>query len=245
MDHMLTEEQIEVKRTIRDFAENEIRPSVAARDESSEFPAEICRKLADLGFMGVNTPEHLGGAGMDTVTYSIVIEELSRVDPSVGVIVSVNNSLVCYPLEKFGNKEQNEKWLRPLAEGKLLGAFCLTEPESGSDAAALKCTAVRDGKEWVLTGTKSFITNGDTADVYIVFARSEKGSEKAHGVSAFIVPSNVKGVRKGAREKKMGIRSSDCIELNFEEVRVPASEMLGPEGQGFKAAMASLDAWRA
>ncbi len=244
MDHLLTEDQLEVKRTIREFAEHEIKPSVAARDESGEFPTEICRKLGELGFMGVNTPEALGGAGMDAVTYSIVIEELSRIDPAVGVVVSVNNSLVCYPLEKFGTTDQQRKWLRPLAEGRLLGAFCLTEPEAGSDAAAVKTTAVRDGQEWIINGTKSFITNGDSAQVYIVFARSEKGSEKARGVSAFIVPSDLPGVQKGVHEKKMGIRSSDCIEINFQDVRIPADYLLGPEGQGFKVAMGSLDSGR-
>ncbi|MBU0508146.1 acyl-CoA dehydrogenase family protein [bacterium] len=244
MDHLLTEEQLEVKRTIRDFAENEIRPSVAARDESGEFPAEICKKLGELGFMGINTPEEFGGAGMDAVTYAVVVEELSRVDPSVGVIISVNNSLICYALEKFGTAEQQEKWLRPLAEGTMLGAFCLTEPEAGSDAAAVKCTAKRDGKEWVLSGTKSFITNGDSADMYVVFARSEKGSRNAHGVSAFLMAADTPGIRKGKHEKKMGIRSSDCIEIQFEDARIPAANLVGEEGEGFKVAMAALDSGR-
>ncbi|MDD5089079.1 MAG: acyl-CoA dehydrogenase family protein [bacterium] len=244
MDHLLSEDQLEVKRAIREFAENEIRPSVAARDESGEFPAAICRKLGELGFMGVNTPVQYGGAGRDAVTYAIVVEELSRVDPSVGVIVSVNNSMICYPLEHFGTAEQRAVWLRPAAEGKLLGAFCLTEPDAGSDAAALTTSATRDGAVWVLSGTKSFITNGDSAQFYLVFARSEKGSQNARGVSAFLVPSDSPGVRKGKREKKMGIRSSDCIELQFEDVRVPAGNLLGQEGEGFKVAMTSLDSGR-
>jgi butyryl-CoA dehydrogenase len=244
MDHLLTDEQLEVKAAIREFAEKEIRPSVAARDESGEFPAAICRQLADLGFMGMNTPEPLGGAGMDTVTYAVVVEEISRVDPAVGVVVSVNNSLICYPLEKFANTEQNTKWLKPLAGGELLGAFELTEPSSGSDAAALKTTAVRDGNEWVLNGTKSFITNGRSANVHLVFARTDKNVDKARGVTAFIVPAETRGLRIGANEKKMGIRSSDCVEVNLEDVRVPAANLLGREGEGFKIAMVALDCGR-
>lgn len=244
MDHLLSEQQLEVKRTIREYAEQEIKPTVAARDESGEFPAAICKQLGELGFMGVNTPEEMGGAGMDTVTYALVIEEISRVDPSVGVIVSVNNSLVCYPLEKFGTPEQQQKWLRPLAGGSLLGAFALTEPNAGSDAAAITTTAVRDGGEWVLSGTKSFITNGKSAGVHIVFARSEKGSKKARGVSAFLVPADARGFSTGAPEKKMGIRSSDCVEVQLDDVRIPAANLLGMEGDGFKVAMTSLDSGR-
>jgi butyryl-CoA dehydrogenase len=244
MDHLLTEQQLDVKQAIRDFAENEIRPSVAARDQSSEFPTEICKKLGELGFMGVNTPERFGGAGMDAVTYAIVVEELSRVDPSVGVVVSVNNSLVCYPLEKFGNAEQQEKWLRPLAEGKLLGAFALTEPASGSDAAALEATAERKGGEYILNGTKAFITNGRSADVHIIFARTNKAVDQARGISAFIVPAGSKGLSLGPNEKKMGIRSSDCVPVILEDVHIPAANLLGKENEGFKIAMTSLDSGR-
>ncbi len=244
MDHLLTEQQLEVKATVRAFAEAEIRPTVAQRDETSEFCWPAVKKLAELGFMGVNTPEKFGGAGMDAVTYAIVIEELSRVDPAIGVVISVNNSLVCYPLEKFGNPAQQEQFLRPLAAGKLLGAFCLTEPESGSDAAALQCTAVRDGDQWVLNGTKAFITNGMTADVFIVFARTDKSKDKAKGISAFIVPSKAPGIKLGANEKKMGIRSSDCCMVVLEEVRVPAENLLGKEGDGFKVSMTALDSGR-
>lgn len=244
MDHLLTEQQLDIKRAVREFAEKEIRPSVASRDESGEFPAAIVRQLADLGFLGMNTPENFGGAGLDTVSYTIMIEELSRVDPSVGVIASVNNSLVCYPLEKFGNPEQRETWLKPLAEGRLLGAFCLTEPESGSDAAALKTTAVRRGDLYVLNGTKAFITNGDNADVHIIFARTDKSAEKAKGVSAFLVPADSKGLKIGVHEKKMGIRSSDCVEVNLQDVSVPAANLLGKEGEGFKIAMSALDCGR-
>jgi alkylation response protein AidB-like acyl-CoA dehydrogenase len=244
MDYLLTEQQRDVKTAVREFAEGEIRPNVAARDESSEFPGDIVRRLGELGFMGVNTPEQFGGTGMDTVSYAVMIEELSRVDPSVGVIASVNNSLVCYPLEKFANAEQQEKWLRPLAAGKLLGAFCLTEPESGSDAAALKTAASRDGDAYVLNGTKAFITNGAYANVYIVFARTDKTAENARGISAFIVPAGTKGIQIGVREKKMGIRSSDCVEINFQDVRASAADRLGKEGEGFKIAMSALDCGR-
>jgi len=243
MDHLLTEEQLEVKRIIRDFSETEIKPSVAERDESGEFPTEIIKQLGELGFMGVNTPERLGGSEMDAVTYAIVIEELSRVDPSVGVIISVNNSLICYALEKYGSPEQHEKWLKPLAQGKKLGAFCLTEPEAGSDAAAIAMTAVLDGDEFVLNGSKAFITNGKHADVYIVFAVTDK-SKGAKGISAFLVPADLKGVERAPKEKKMGIRSSDCCMVNFEDVHIPASNMLGAEGKGFSVAMTALDSGR-
>ncbi len=244
MDHLLTEQQLDVKKSVRDFAESEIRDSVAKRDETSEFAWPVIKKLGELGFMGVNTPEKYGGAGMDAVTYAIVIEELSRVDPSVAVAVSVNNSLVCYPLEKFANAAQFEQWLKPLAAGKLLGAFCLTEPESGSDAAALQTTAVKDGNEWVLNGTKAFITNGMTADVMIIFARTDKSREKAKGITAFIVPAKAKGLKLGANEKKMGIRSSDCCMVVLEDVRIPAENQLGKENDGFKIAMTALDSGR-
>ncbi len=245
MDHLLTEQQLEVKQAIREFAEQEIKPSVAARDESSEFPGEICKKLGELGFMGVNTPEPLGGSGMDTVTYSIIVEELSRIDPAVSVIVSVNNSLICYPLEKFGSPQQQEEWLKPLAQGQMLGAYCLTEPGSGSDAAALSTVAVRDGDAWVLNGTKQFITNGQMADMYILFARTSKeGKDNAKGITAFIVPANAKGVRRGPNEKKMGIRSSDCCAVILEDCRVPDKYRLGKEGEGFKIAMVALDSGR-
>jgi len=244
MDHLLNEQQLEVRQAIRDFAEQEIRPTVAARDASGEFPGDIVKKLGELGFMGVNTPEEFGGAGMDTVTYCIVVEELSRVDPAVAVIVSVNNSLVCYPLEKFATPKQCEEWLKPLASGKMLGAFCLTEPGSGSDAAAISTTAVKNGNDWIINGTKQFITNGQMSDAYLIFARTEKSADKAKGVTAFIVPRDAKGLRRGPNEKKMGIRSSDCCAIIFEDVRLSDAYRLGKEGDGFKIAMIALDSGR-
>ncbi|MBK6910506.1 MAG: acyl-CoA dehydrogenase family protein [bacterium] len=243
MDHLLTEQQLEVKKVIREFAEAEIRPTVAHRDDKSEYPAAIAKKIGELGFMGVNTPESLGGAGMDTVTYAIVIEELSRVDPAVGVIVSVNNSLVCYPLQKFGTPDQHARFLKPLAEGQRLGAFCLTEPGAGSDASGLTMSAVKDGNDYILTGEKAFITNGLMADTYIVMARTDK-AQKAKGISAFIVEGDAPGFRRGANEKKMGIRSSDCCMIILDECRVPAANLIGKEGDGFKVAMTALDSGR-
>ncbi len=243
MDHLLSEQHLDVKRVIREFAEKEIAPTVAIRDERSEFPREIVKKIGELGFLGVNTPENMGGAGMDAVTYAIVIEELSRIDPSVGVVVSVNNSLVCYPLQKFGNADQIERYLKPLAEGKKLGAFCLTEPGAGSDASGLSMSAVKDGDHYVLTGEKAFITNGIIADTFIIMARTDK-TQRAKGISAFIVDDTTPGFRRGANEKKMGIRSSDCCMIILDECRVPAANLIGKEGDGFKVAMTALDSGR-
>lgn len=243
MDHLFSEQHLEVKRVIREFAEQEIAPTVAQRDEKSEYPREIVKKIGELGFMGVNTPESMGGAGMDAVTYAIVIEELSRIDPSVGVVVSVNNSLVCYPLQKFGSPAQIDKYLKPLAEGKRLGAFCLTEPGAGSDASGLTTSAVKDGDHYVLSGEKAFITNGIIADTFLVMARTDK-TQKAKGISAFIVEDGFPGFRRGPNEKKMGIRSSDCCMIILDDCRVPAENLVGKEGDGFKVAMTALDSGR-
>ena len=243
MDHLHTEEQRKFRQTVREFAETEIRPTVAERDRSSQFAADIIKKLGKLGWLGVNTPPHFGGAGKDAISYSIVIEELSRVDPSIGVVASVNNSMICYPLEKFGSPDQQKQWLIPAASGEIIGAFCLTEPEAGSDAANQQTFAQREGDCYIINGTKNFITNGKTAAVYIVFAQTDH-AKGAKGITAFIIPSSAEGVRTGVKEKKMGIRSSDCCSVILEDVKVPISDRLGEEGDGFKVAMSALDSGR-
>ncbi|MFH1010775.1 MAG: acyl-CoA dehydrogenase [bacterium] len=243
MDHLLTEDQKMIRRTIREFAAERIQPGAAERDEKEEFPAEILRELGELGFMGISTSEKYGGAGLDTVSYMLVMEEISRVDASVAITISVNNSLLCYPLEKFGTEEQKQKWLVPAASGKILGAFCLTEPEAGSDAASVKTTAIRNGNTYVINGTKSFITNGQSCDLYHLFAVTDK-TRGVRGMSAFLIPRDAEGVKVGKKERKMGIRASDCCSVVFEDVRVPIENRLGDEGMGFKIAMTALDSGR-
>ncbi len=243
MDHLLTEDQKMVRDTIREFAADQIAPGAADRDEKEEYPAEILKKLGELGFMGVNTPERYGGAGMDMVSYFLVVDEISRADASAGVVISVNNSLICYPLEKFATEQQKQKWLIPAASGKMLGAFCLTEPDAGSDAANLKTTARRDGDDYVINGTKSFTTNGQNADFYILLASTDKAAT-TKGITAFLVPRDLEGVQPGKKEKKMGIRGSDCCPVVYDNVRVPVENRLGEEGNGFKIAMTALDSGR-
>ena len=243
MDHLLTEDQKMVRDTIREFAADQIAPGAADRDEKEEFPTEILKKLGELGFMGVNTPERYGGAGMDMVSYFLVVDEISRADASVGVVISVNNSLICYPLEKFASEQQKQKWLKPCASGKLLGAFCLTEPDAGSDAADLRTTAKRDGDVYVINGTKSFITSGQNCDFYIVLAATDR-TAGVKGITAFLVPRDLEGVQPGKKEKKMGIRGSDCCPVVYDNVRVPVENRLGEEGDGFKIAMTALDSGR-
>jgi len=243
MDHLLTEDQKMVRRTIREFAAEKIQPGAAERDEKEEFPAEILKQLGELGFMGVTTSERYGGAGLDMVSYTLVIDEISQADASVGLIISVNNSLICHPLEKFGREEQKQKWLVPAASGKMLGAFCLTEPDAGSDAANIQTMAEPDGKGYVINGTKNFITNGQNCDLYLLFAATDR-AKGVGGISAFIVPRNTEGLRAGAKERKMGIRSSDCCSIVMEDVRVPVENRLGDEGMGFKIAMTALDSGR-
>jgi butyryl-CoA dehydrogenase len=239
----LTEEQRMIQDTAREFARKEVLPKAAELDENSRFPEELIRQMAELGFMGIAVPEEYGGAGMDNVCYAIAMEEISRACASTGVIMSVNNSLACDPILKFGSEEVKREYLVPMASGKTLGCFGLTEPGAGSDAGSQKTTAVRDGDFYVVDGTKNFITNAPQADTCILFAMTDKA--KAHkGITAFVVDMKSKGVSLGKHEKKMGIRASATSSIIFEEVRVPAKNRLGNEGDGFKVAMHTLDGGR-
>jgi butyryl-CoA dehydrogenase len=239
----LPEDVQSVREMVRDFAESEILPIAAKLDETHEFPAETTKRMAELGLLGMFVPEQWGGAGMSCLAYVVAIEELSRVCASHGVIASVNNSLVCYPLMAYGNDDQKKRFLTPLAKGELLGAYCLTEPAAGSNAANQRTTAVRDGDDWVLNGTKIFITNAGPADVFITYAMTEKalGSK---GISAFIVPADTKGVRKGKLEHKLGIHASDTREIYFENARVPNANLLGEYNKGYTVALATLGGGR-
>ncbi len=243
VDFEFTEEQAMIRDAAREFADKELAAGAAERDEKEQFPFEQIRKMAELGFMGMMVPEDSGGAGMDTVSYVLALEEISRADASAGVIMSVNNSLVCWGLERFGNDEQKEKYLKPLASGKKLGAFCLSEPEAGSDAVNQRTTAVRDSGHYVLNGTKNFITNGANADILLVMATTDK-SRGAKGVSAFIVEKSFPGVMVSKKEHKLGIRSSDTAQITFQDCRVPADNIIKEEGFGFKFAMMTLDGGR-
>jgi alkylation response protein AidB-like acyl-CoA dehydrogenase len=243
VDFEFTDEQAMIRNAARDFADKELAAGAAERDEKEQFPSEEIKKMAELGFMGMMVPEEAGGAGMDTVSYVLALEEISRADASAGVIMSVNNSLVCWGLEKFGNDMQKEKYLKPLASGKTLGAFCLSEPEAGSDAVNQRTTAVRDGDIYILNGTKNFITNGANADVLLVMATTDK-SKGAKGVSAFIVDKSFPGVIVSKKEHKLGIRSSDTAQITFQDCRVPKENVIKEEGFGFKFAMMTLDGGR-
>ncbi len=243
MNFDFTEEQISIRDAARDFAENEIAPSAVERDMNAEFPREIIAKLGELGFMGMMVSPDWGGSGMDTVSYVLAIEEISKHDASVGVIMSVNNSLVCYGLEKWGSEYLKEKYLKPLASGKMLGAFCLSEPEAGSDATHQRTEAVRSGDHFILNGMKNWITNGVNADVYFLQAMTDK-SKGYKGISTFIIDKNTEGLEVGKKEDKLGIRSSDTCTLGLNNVKVPAENILGEEGIGFKIAMQTLNGGR-
>ncbi|MDN3018115.1 acyl-CoA dehydrogenase [Paenibacillus sp. BSR1-1] len=242
MNLTFTEEQEMMRKMVRDFAENEIAPFIE-KMEKGEFPREVLRKMGELGLMGIPVPEKYGGAEMDFTSYIIAINELSKVSATIGVILSVHTSVGTNPILYFGTEEQKQKYLPKMASGEYLGAFCLTEPSSGSDAASLKSRAVRSGDHYVINGSKVFITNGGEADVYIVFAKTnpELGSR---GISAFIVEKGTPGLVIGKDEKKMGLHGSRTVQLTFEDMRVPAENLLGAENDGFKIAMANLDVGR-
>lgn len=236
----LGEDHIMMRKMVRDFAEKECAPGAAERDEKEEFPREIWNKLAELELAGITFPEEYGGVGADYISYAIAVEELSRVDASVGVTVSAHSSLCANPIYLFGTEQQKKKYLVPLAGGEKIGAFGLTEPMAGSDASGTRTTAVRDGNHYVLNGSKVFITNAHEADIYVVTAQMDK-SKGNKGIAAFILEKGMPGFGFGKKEKKMGIRSSATYELVFDNLRVPAENLLGEEGQGFKIAMVTLD----
>ncbi len=243
MDFELSEEQKYIKRTAKEFAEKEIAPTSVERDIKSEFPHTIVKLLGELGFMGMMVSPEWGGAGLDTISYTLAMEEISKVDASVGVIMSVNNSLVCYGIEKWGTDALKEKYLKPLASGEKLGAFCLSEPEAGSDATNQRTTAEADGEYYILNGMKNWITNGTQADCYLMIASTNK-SLGHKGISAFIVEKEYNGVEIGKKEDKLGIRSSDTCSIGLNNVRVPKENLLGSEGSGFRIAMETLDGGR-
>nr|MCG8604163.1 acyl-CoA dehydrogenase [bacterium] len=243
MDFLLTDEHKLIQQTARDFAQNEVAKDAAERDRLEQFPQHHVKKMAELGFMGVMVDPAYGGGGMDTISYVIVIEELSKVDASVGVICSVNNSLVCYGIEDFGTEEQKRKYLQPLARGEKLGAFCLSEPSSGSDASAMKTTAVLRGDQYILNGTKNWITNGKYADYYVMTAMTDP-NQGHRGISTFIVEKSFPGFTVGKKEKKLGIRSSDTVSIIMEDCQLPKENLLGREGEGFKISLRTLDGGR-
>lgn len=243
MDFQLTEEQKAVRDAARDFAQNVLKPGVIDRDREMRFPKDEIRQLAELGFMGMMVDPKYGGGGMDTVSYALAMEEISKVDASVSVCMSVNNSLVCWGLETFGTEEQKQKYLVPLAKGEKIGAFCLSEPEAGSDATSQRTSAIEKDDHYLLNGTKNWITNGGSASVYLVIAQTypEKGH---HGINAFIVERGMEGFTVGAKEDKMGIRASDTHTLLFNDVKVPKENRIGEDGFGFKFAMKTLSGGR-
>ena len=243
MDFQYTEEQQQLRKTVREFAEREIAPHVMEWDEAAHFPLETIKELGQLGLMGIIFPAEYGGAGMGYAEYVIAIEELSRVDGSVGIIVAAHTSLGSNHIFIAGNEEQKRKYIPKLATGEYIGAWGLTEPGSGSDAGGARCSAVRKGGKWILNGTKTFITNGSYADVYVVIAVTDK-TAGTHGLSAFIVEKGTKGFRPGKKENKLGLRASDTAELIFEDCELPIENLLGHEGEGFVDAMRVLDGGR-
>jgi len=243
VDFSFTSEQQQLRKSIREFAEGEIAPHVMEWDEVSHFPIEIMPKLAEMGLLGVIFPEQYGGAGLGYIEYVIAIEELSRVDGSIGIIVAAHNSLCSNHIYKFGTEAQKQKYLIPLAQGKKIGAWSLTEPEAGSDAGGTRTTALRNGDAYILNGSKTFTTNGHYADTCVAMAVTDK-SKSSHGISAFILEKGMPGFRPGKKENKLGLRASDTSEIIFTDCRVPAINLLGPEGEGFTGSLAILDGGR-
>ena len=239
MDFTLTEEQIMIRDAARDFARTELLPGVIERDEKQQFPHEQIKKMGELGFLGMMTDPEYGGGGMDTVSYVLAMEEISKVDASASVVMSVNNSLVCWGLETYGTEEQKQKYLTRLATGEIIGAFCLSEPEAGSDATSQKTTAIDKGDHYLVNGTKNWITNGGTASVYLVICQTDV--EKGHkGINALIIEKDMEGFAVGTKENKLGIRGSDTHSLMFNDVKVPKENRIGEDGFGFTFAMKTL-----
>src|SRR6201994_4549213 len=239
----LSEEHLMIRQAARDFAQKELLPGVIERDEHQKFPAEQVKMMGEMGFMGMMVSPQYGGSGMDAISYVLVMEELSKIDASASVVVSVNNSLICYGLEKYGNEAQKQKYLVPLAKGEKLGAFCLSEPEAGSDATSQHTTAVDMGDHYLLNGTKNWITNGGTASTYLVVAQTD-ASKNHHGINALIVEKGMEGFTIGPKENKLGIRGSDTHSLMFTDVKVPKENRVGEDGFGFKFAMQTLEGGR-
>ena len=243
MNFNLTEEHLMIRDAARDFAQTELLPGVIDRDNKQEFPNELVKKMGELGFLGIMVDPKYGGSGMDTFSYVFIMEELSKIDASASVIVSVNNSLVCYGIEQYGSEEQKQKYLTKLATGEFIGAFCLSEPEAGSDATSQKTTALDMGDHYIINGTKNWITNGGRSDVYLVIAQTDR--DKGHkGINAFIVEKGMEGFDIGPKEDKLGIRGSDTHTLQFNDVKVPKENRIGEDGFGFKFAMKTLSGGR-
>jgi alkylation response protein AidB-like acyl-CoA dehydrogenase len=243
MNFSFSETQSLIRETARSFAREKLSPGSIERDEREEFPHQAVKELGELGFMGMMVPEEWGGSGLDTLSYVLALEEISAVDASVGVIMSVNNSLVCFGLNKYGSTGQKQRYLADLASGRKLGAFALSEPEAGSDASNQRTTAAKDGDVYVMEGTKNWITNGSTADIVLVMAATDR-SKRAKGISTFIVEKGTPGFSVAKKEKKLGIRSSDTVSLSFQQCRVPAANRIGEEGEGFSFAMKTLEGGR-
>ena len=243
MNFNLTEEHLMIRDAARNFAQTELLPGVIDRDNKQEFPDELVKKMGELGFLGIMVDPKYGGSGMDTFSYVLIMEELSKIDASASVIVSVNNSLVCYGIEQYGSEEQKQKYLTKLATGEFIGAFCLSEPEAGSDATSQKTTAIDMGDHYIINGTKNWITNGGRSDVYLVIAQTDR--DKGHkGINAFIVEKGMEGFDIGPKEDKLGIRGSDTHTLQFNDVKVPKENRIGDDGFGFKFAMKTLSGGR-